>query len=85
MISLDCSDMDRLGGVYRPEFHSRLPLINIDHHVTNDGFGDIALVDPSAAATALGIISADRSGVRSHHQTPSGEVSVSDAATRVAS
>lgn len=28
-------------------------LIVIDHHVTNDGFGDIAVIDPDAAATSV--------------------------------
>ncbi len=28
-------------------------LIVVDHHVTNDGFGDIAVIDPEAAATSV--------------------------------
>ena len=31
-------------------------LIVIDHHVTNEGFGDIAVVDPEAAATAVLVV-----------------------------
>lgn len=51
IISLDCSDRDRLGSVYDDRFTS-LPLLNIDHHVTNTRFGTLNWVDPSCAATA---------------------------------
>ena len=51
VISLDCSDERRLGKVYQPEFAS-LPLLNIDHHVTNTEFGTLNWVDPASAATA---------------------------------
>ncbi len=52
VITLDCSAPDRLG-----EFANLLnvedrPLINIDHHITNEGFGDVDLVDPEASSTA---------------------------------
>lgn len=47
-ITLDCSDVSRLGkfgeGI---EWH-----INIDHHITNDGFAKINLIEPEAVATA---------------------------------
>ncbi len=47
---LDVADRPRVAGgpVEGAEF-----LINIDHHGTNDRFGDIAVVQPSKAATAL--------------------------------
>jgi phosphoesterase RecJ-like protein len=51
IVSLDCSDERRMGNV----FHDGLvgiPLLNIDHHVTNTAFGTINWVDPSIAATA---------------------------------
>lgn len=51
IISLDASDMERLGTVYQPELHDRLPLINIDHHVTNLYFGTVNLVDSQAVST----------------------------------
>jgi phosphoesterase RecJ-like protein len=51
VISLDCSDKERLGDAYREEYHA-LPLLNIDHHVTNQYFGTANLVDPEAASTA---------------------------------
>lgn len=52
VISLDCSDLQRLGTVYDRERYAHIPLINIDHHVTNVQFGTVNWVDPRAAATA---------------------------------
>jgi len=49
IISVDCSDLQRTGSAldgYRP------PEIVIDHHVTNDAFGTLNLIDPAAVATA---------------------------------
>ena len=51
-VILDCSDPPRLGHIYtnhKALFTSR-PMLNIDHHPTNTLFGDINLVDASAAA-----------------------------------
>ncbi len=49
-ISLDSSDIDRLGP--GKELLKRAKkVINIDHHVTNNGFGDVNIVLPSASAT----------------------------------
>jgi phosphoesterase RecJ-like protein len=49
-ILVDCADRERIG---LPE-DSPVPPIDlaIDHHVTNQGFAAITLVDPSAASTA---------------------------------
>lgn len=45
-----CSTLDRTG---MRSLHPRtLPILNIDHHPDNTRFGDISLVDPSAAAVA---------------------------------
>lgn len=52
VISLDCSDLKRLGHFPQmPTFRS-VPLLNIDHHLTNLDFGDVNLVDPQASSTA---------------------------------
>lgn len=32
--------------------NSLVPIINIDHHITNDKYGDINYIDSKAAATA---------------------------------
>lgn len=50
MIVLDVGAPDRLGELAQNAEEARTVIV-LDHHVTNDGFGDIAVVDPSAAAT----------------------------------
>jgi phosphoesterase RecJ-like protein len=55
VISVDCGSFDRLG-VGRPE---SAKLINIDHHRSNTGYGDINLVEPhfvSASETAFKLV-----------------------------
>ncbi len=52
VISLDASDPDRLGAAYQPGLHRKLPLVNIDHHITNLHFGVTNIVDSQAASTA---------------------------------
>ena len=54
--AIDMSDLKRTGGIYRESWRGRLPLVVIDHHETNNAFGDVNLVRPEAAATALPII-----------------------------
>jgi len=53
VIAVDMSDLSRTGGIYRDSWRGSLPLLVVDHHATNDAFGDVNLVDPDAAATAL--------------------------------
>lgn len=51
---LDCADQDRVGSsgdTILQTSLNRVPVINIDHHVTNSRFGTINLVDPQAAAS----------------------------------
>ncbi|MHC5068548.1 MAG: DHH family phosphoesterase [Planctomycetota bacterium] len=50
LISVDCGDLKRLGAVAACP---RATLINIDHHASNDDFGDLNLVDVGAACTTL--------------------------------
>jgi phosphoesterase RecJ-like protein len=52
LISVDSSDIQRLGTAYRPAAFAGLPLINIDHHTTNVSFGTVNWVDARAASTA---------------------------------
>lgn len=52
IISLDCSDPKRLGHFSQMPAFGSTPLLNIDHHLTNSGFGDVNLVDPDASSTA---------------------------------
>ena len=55
VLSLDCSDRRRMGRVYNDTL-SGLPLLNIDHHVTNTMFGTVNWVDPSSVATTQMIL-----------------------------
>ncbi len=48
VISLDCGTYKRMG----IEFDKSIPLINFDHHKSNDNYGDINIVDPSKSSTA---------------------------------
>ena len=52
IIALDCGDVERMGKVYQTVPTPNLPLINIDHHITNTQFGTINIVDSEANATA---------------------------------
>jgi phosphoesterase RecJ-like protein len=52
IISLDVGSPDRLGVLYEPGLFGAVRLVNIDHHITNTGFGDINIVDAEAAATS---------------------------------
>ncbi len=56
VISLDCSDARRMGSVFH-EGLAAVPLLNIDHHVTNTLFGTVNWVDPSSVATTQMILS----------------------------
>jgi len=49
-IVVDCGDLNRIGkvkGLLQPDN----PLINIDHHITNDSFGTLNLVLPKVSST----------------------------------
>ncbi|MBF0504696.1 MAG: bifunctional oligoribonuclease/PAP phosphatase NrnA [Candidatus Omnitrophica bacterium] len=50
-IVVDCGDLKRIGGVNRWVDQDK-PLVNIDHHVTNDRFGSINLVLTKASSTS---------------------------------
>lgn len=49
----DAATLERVGRIAREEadWFSRARLLNIDHHVSSNYFGDLNLVDPHAAAT----------------------------------
>jgi phosphoesterase RecJ-like protein len=50
-VILDCGDLSRIGGNW--PVVSRVPvIINIDHHISNTGFGQFQLIDGQACATA---------------------------------
>jgi phosphoesterase RecJ-like protein len=51
MVVFDVGSPDRLGEL-RPAAGRAGTLVVVDHHVTNEGFGDISVIDPGAAASA---------------------------------
>jgi phosphoesterase RecJ-like protein len=54
IIVLDCSDLYRLRQLYSEHegLFSSMPIVNIDHHLTNSQFGVANIVDPSWAAVS---------------------------------
>ncbi len=50
-IVVDCGDLDRIGRVKKLMSLDKM-IINIDHHITNDRFGDINLVNPQVSSAA---------------------------------
>jgi len=50
VVSCDCGDLERLGAVAR---WPRRRLLNVDHHASNDRFGDLNLVDVAAESTGV--------------------------------
>lgn len=49
---LDCPGLDRAGRIPGDALRPGARVANVDHHVGNDGFGDLRLVSPEASATA---------------------------------
>lgn len=63
-IALDASDPQRLGEIAQPLLSGSIPVLNIDHHVTNLDFGAVNLVNPDASSCAEVVVSVlDRLGV----------------------
>jgi phosphoesterase RecJ-like protein len=48
---LDCSELDRVGDHWE-EISKAGPVVNIDHHLSNDRFTEIYLIDAHASSTA---------------------------------
>ena len=55
-VVLDCTSLERTGSVGRFLAESCVPIVNIDHHSGNVGFGAVNLVRPEACATAIIIL-----------------------------
>ena len=52
VIAIDSSDLERLGTVYDQALLNNVPLLNIDHHITNLMFGSLNVVAPTATSAA---------------------------------
>lgn len=50
-VAIDCGDIRRLE-ILKPRFDAARIKINIDHHISNDSFGDINIVDSQAASSS---------------------------------
>ena len=65
LIVLDCGDRERIGKTATLPEWQPVPILNIDHHVTNTFFGEINWVDPDATATSEMVLALiDRLGIR---------------------
>src|SRR5690606_1390927 len=51
VIAVDCADYSRMGEVAK-RFADDVKIANIDHHPTNDHYGEVQLIRTDAAATA---------------------------------
>jgi phosphoesterase RecJ-like protein len=54
VIALDAGELQRFGTVYTQHkaFLDRALILNIDHHISSKGCGQINIIDPTASATA---------------------------------
>lgn len=54
VLALDAGELRRFGTVYEQHrtFLDSATILNIDHHVSSDGCGQVNIIDPNAAATA---------------------------------
>jgi len=50
MVTFDCGSLDRLGDL-EPAANAARELVVVDHHVSNDHYGTINVIDPDAAAS----------------------------------
>ncbi|MBI1934795.1 DHH family phosphoesterase [Candidatus Peregrinibacteria bacterium] len=53
LVIVDTADLPLLGSVYTrsPHLFSTIPVLNIDHHISNTLFGQLHLIDPTCAST----------------------------------
>jgi phosphoesterase RecJ-like protein len=56
LIALDASDRERLGEGFQPLLDGSLPVVNFDHHITNENFGTVNLVYGDCPATAEALL-----------------------------
>lgn len=52
MVTFDAGSFDRLGSL-EPAARASRSLVVVDHHVSNDHYGTVNLIDPEAAASAV--------------------------------
>ena len=54
VIALDAGELPRFGSLYHHHqaYLERVPILNIDHHISSSGCGTVNIIDPISAATA---------------------------------
>ncbi|HEY6541933.1 MAG TPA: DHH family phosphoesterase, partial [Ktedonobacteraceae bacterium] len=54
VIALDAGEFFRFGKLYEEnrEFFDSAPVLNLDHHITSEGCGQVNIIDPASSATA---------------------------------
>ncbi|PWT70418.1 MAG: hypothetical protein C5B60_12190 [Chloroflexi bacterium] len=54
VIALDAGELGRYGALYTryQSFFDTATILNLDHHVTSSGCGQVTIIDPASAATA---------------------------------
>lgn len=52
IVAVDTADLPLFGSIYRDhvDLFSEVPILNIDHHISNTKFGQVHLIDPTAAS-----------------------------------
>jgi phosphoesterase RecJ-like protein len=52
LVIVDSADLALLGSFYTEhiDLFSSVPILNIDHHISNTGFGQLQLIDPTSAS-----------------------------------
>jgi nanoRNase/pAp phosphatase (c-di-AMP/oligoRNAs hydrolase) len=52
LVVVDTADLNLLGTLYKDhvDLFSEVPILNIDHHISNTQFGQMHLIDPTAAS-----------------------------------
>ena len=52
IVVVDTADLSLLGSLYTDhiDLFSQVPILNIDHHISNTQFGQLQLIDPTAAS-----------------------------------
>jgi bifunctional oligoribonuclease and PAP phosphatase NrnA len=52
ILVVDTADLHLLGSLYSDhiDLFSQVPILNIDHHISNTGFGQVSLIDPTASS-----------------------------------
>lgn len=52
LVIVDTADLPLLGSLYNDhvDLFSDVPILNVDHHISNTGYGQLQLIDPTAAS-----------------------------------